>query len=490
MVERFAVVIALEEYADSAIGQIKFAGNDGLGMAEALKMHGIPDGNVAVLLNARATKTSIESKIRTTCKKLSPNSELYLFYAGHGLVDQGQNFLTCYDSDPQDLLDTSIPLASLMRQVQGSSVKGVFLFLDSAHLGFPLHLDMPQTRAGMDGDELEAFSKKSPSTRIFTACKPEEHSYSSTQLQHGIWTHYLIEAIAGRGKDSLTKRNHLTTGSLQKFLASNIPLKARTLHLGRALQTPCLWEMPGEDAVLFDLSEHLAQAPYAGNSGAVVLKQAYFASTTSGSLKRLPGWKSSYSLPRDTGPSTRQFVKKVGSASVQETFDIYFAKIKTAFSFKRNDCVVQAEEDSVISCITPLFTFSVELACDASVPSNYIQTISLSEIQDESVLFTEEFARLFDNEFQDVVLEPKSVLNIEHIIDVIEDISGGDITVSYPADASKCTVRIGDGPMEIVFSAREIRFVFPQKESIQVLTQSILQSVNLLNSESDLALLT
>jgi len=86
MGKRVAIVIAVENYSDSRIKKVSYAEADAQGFADALEVAGPMDK--VLLLSAKATKTSINSKIGQHVKSLTHEDELFLFYAGHGLFEE------------------------------------------------------------------------------------------------------------------------------------------------------------------------------------------------------------------------------------------------------------------------------------------------------------------------------------------------------------------------------------------------------------------
>jgi len=83
MGKRLAIVIAVENYADTRIRTVKFAEADAEGFAKALETGGALDK--VFVLSAKATKTTINSQVRQHVKALTAADSLYIFYAGSGL---------------------------------------------------------------------------------------------------------------------------------------------------------------------------------------------------------------------------------------------------------------------------------------------------------------------------------------------------------------------------------------------------------------------
>ena len=112
MAKRLAILVAVENYSDTRIPAVQYAEADADGFADALEVAKPIDK--VVLLSAKATKTRINSQVRQHVKALTPEDELFLFYAGHGFSKNGHNFITCHDTDLDDLDDTSINLQELL----------------------------------------------------------------------------------------------------------------------------------------------------------------------------------------------------------------------------------------------------------------------------------------------------------------------------------------------------------------------------------------
>ncbi len=112
MGRRLAILIAVEKYHDKRIKPVQFAEADAMGFAQALELGGTLDK--IPLLSAGATHSQIKSKVRQHVKTLTADDELILFYAGHGFSNKGHNYLTCHDTDYDDLENTSINLRQLL----------------------------------------------------------------------------------------------------------------------------------------------------------------------------------------------------------------------------------------------------------------------------------------------------------------------------------------------------------------------------------------
>jgi len=232
MGKRLAILIAVENYYDTRIPQVQFAEADATGFSAALQLGGLIDE--VFLLSAGATRTSINSKVRQHVKTLTAGDELFLFYAGHGFSKNGHNFITCYDTDRDDLENTSILLKDLLDACGNSACNRIAMFLDSCESGIT---DIPEIRgiySTMSDKELAEFFKDTQYRVCFASCKTSESSYSAPSLKHGVWTHNVIRALEGTDSLALEKGRYVTAMS-----SSELPEKGDTTDSPRGLFLAC-----------------------------------------------------------------------------------------------------------------------------------------------------------------------------------------------------------------------------------------------------------
>lgn len=121
-----------------------------------------------------------------------------------------------------------------------ASARSPRLFIDACHSGVELDNNVRDTIDHLSVEELEAFFKEADYRVAFASCRANEKSYTSLQAQNGIWSHFLIKALRGEA-DEAVKDGHVTSASLQDYLAKNVPRRAKAENGAGASQHPQLF---------------------------------------------------------------------------------------------------------------------------------------------------------------------------------------------------------------------------------------------------------
>lgn len=455
--EKYALLVAVETYQDKRISKVIYAENDATELAASIRDVGFPDANIAVMLSAAATKTRIESAIRTLCRRLRPEDELLFFFAGHGFAENGHNFITCHDTVLSDLPATSIKLQDIFSWLRSSKVLKAVILLDCCHSGFEIDESMRGllTQEMMD-DEFSDFCGESEYHMAFASCRLDEKSYPSRDLKHGIWSYHVIQAYRGEATKALNRKRFLTASSMRDYLSDAVPRTLRRTVAGIATQNPRVWGDMSREFILADLGDVLARREAASKPTVVNLARASFLGFVSGSVKGLQGFRRNHRVPDKVCDTTSGFVKQVGADDLHEASESIHNAIKEHFSYRRRDLDV-SEDSGCVTIMTPQFTVNITLDIDDDDPSQYDLATEVTDIRDPSVLDTDEFASVFDDVFDRIVFELSDSLPIEDIIDAIEEIDDPDlISVTYPKNADHCTVKAKGLIGVLVFDGREI----------------------------------
>lgn len=137
---------------------------------------------------------------------------------------QWLNRLSTYDSNRVNIGDTTLSMRDvLLEPLQDSACKQALIFVDACAEDFPSVVQSRDVIGNLDVSEVREFLDSGWYLGAFLSCSPGEKSYPSRKLGHGIWTHFLLEALHGRAKDALTRDRWLTGEGLQNYLRQEVP---------------------------------------------------------------------------------------------------------------------------------------------------------------------------------------------------------------------------------------------------------------------------
>lgn len=217
----FAIIIAIEHYHNK-ITSVQYARNDAIAFKEMLINNmGVQAENIFIFIDDDALKSTLEYDLKKLFMGLQENDRLVFYYAGHGFHDTITNCLTTFDSHPSSYQNTTISLRDvLLDPLKKSRCKNALIFIDACAQKL---VDPNQRHAvsHMNEEEFKLIVSKFPSYNIFLSCQLEESSYSHEELEHGVWTYFLLQALSGNVKQ-VRKDNFITDRLLQDYLSTSV----------------------------------------------------------------------------------------------------------------------------------------------------------------------------------------------------------------------------------------------------------------------------
>ena len=227
----WAIIIGINQYQNTR--NLKYAVNDAQAFKDYLLDYvGIPDEKIFYLADQEATKLKIESLLGTTIKrKASIEDTVIIFYAGHGAVepdpsnldgDGFEKYLLPYDANLTDLYSTSISMNDIRTIFMRIRAERLIFIADTCYSGASGGRTMmaTKTRANLSDKFYERISKGKGRV-IISSCSANEISKEDDDLQHGIFSYYMLEGLKGRADqdgDSI-----ITVSELFSFISRHVP---------------------------------------------------------------------------------------------------------------------------------------------------------------------------------------------------------------------------------------------------------------------------
>jgi hypothetical protein len=409
---RTAVVIGFDNPADPVLDPIPHAERDAQAFSSVVAELGLASPQQTLLIGPRATRSAWSSKLRRLPRDLSAQDTLFVFYVGRAFSLEGENYLTCQDA----LVET------------GS--RRIALFLD-------VHpAELPDVQPHLDEEELR--DTLSPGVACFLSCRPGESSRGSDTLKGSIWTHHVLQALAGQAPLALAEDQLLTTTSLEHYLEEEVIRSLRRFGDGSTTQTPSFL---GEDWVLADLSTLLAHRGRTADPGQQALSGGAFRAEVPGRIRDLAGFRKHHHLPDRVTPATQRFVAEVAAEDIRSDLDGYYSALREYMHYRRRDLEVTAASGEG-RLRTPDFDYTIRILQAEEEPEEVVWQREIAHIRNAEVVLSPEFQTVFGGLFDTLAFDFEQPFDLESWVDRVEENLPAGVKLRCPSDLSSCEVTV------------------------------------------------
>jgi tetratricopeptide (TPR) repeat protein len=196
----YAVVIGISKYPKlGPKQQLNFPERDASAMYSVLissEGGNFKAENVHRLIGPQATLANIRKEIGEWLPSVAKEDDRVLIYfAGHGFIFDGKGYLAPYDVDPANGARTAYPMDEL-GSVIGSRIraKSKILLTDACHSGAITPDQTMSLNRTLGNLNRSLFS--------LTASRDRESSYEREDLQHGIFTYFVVQGMSGSADEN------------------------------------------------------------------------------------------------------------------------------------------------------------------------------------------------------------------------------------------------------------------------------------------------
>lgn len=220
----FALVVGIEKYRD--VTPAGGARTDAEKFAELARVTmGVPEENIKVLLDDRASKTDIAKQMRWLQANVPAGGRVYFYFSGHGAPEPttGVSYIVPYDGDPQYLKDTAIPMTDVLGDLEKTKAKEVLALADSCFSGAGGRSVLaPGTRPLVRVEE----PKQQARVAMLSASSGAEISGPAADGSGGLFSKYLIEAI-GSGQGDINGDGQISLKELADWVGPRVQREAK-----------------------------------------------------------------------------------------------------------------------------------------------------------------------------------------------------------------------------------------------------------------------
>ena len=227
----WAVVIGINDYPK--LPKLKYAVNDAEAFYRLLvEENRVPAENVILLTNEQASLVNLRSTLGTRIKNAARESDMVIiFFAGHGATERDaaspdgdglEKYLLPFDADPADLYTTAMPMVEVARIFNRIRSERLVFIADACYSGGSggRTISVADTRANIGDGFLERVVGGRGKV-IITASSANEVSVEKDELQHGVFTYYLLEGL--RGKADMDRDSMITVDEAYRYVYEQVP---------------------------------------------------------------------------------------------------------------------------------------------------------------------------------------------------------------------------------------------------------------------------
>jgi hypothetical protein len=224
-----AIIVGIQNY--KRIPKAEYASDDAQDFYDyAIRALGVKPENIKLLIDDGADEVDILAAFRNwlPAKVKKNKTDLVVFYSGHGLPSEdGKSlYFLPYNAHRELIEETAINQSKIVSAIQLAQPKSVTMFIDACYSG--------QARSGeaLMASAKPVTLKSTASTypdgfTVITASQPDQISWSSPNLKHGIFSFYVMKGLEGDADEN--KDGKITAGELQNYLSDMVPRQAMSM---------------------------------------------------------------------------------------------------------------------------------------------------------------------------------------------------------------------------------------------------------------------
>ena len=150
--------------------------------------------------------TEVTQSIEHIVSSADSSDTILFYFSGHGILDTNtQQVVLCLaDTNTADLLDTGLPLNSLLQQLSNCAASQQLVWLDACHSGGMTLRGTAMSLADPSSQLVEVLRHKAAESKGFYAllsCDRAQQSWEFPELGHGVFTYYLMRGLRGEAAD-------------------------------------------------------------------------------------------------------------------------------------------------------------------------------------------------------------------------------------------------------------------------------------------------
>ena len=244
--DRYAFLVGVKQYDKTQLNSLSYTEADAMALAGALKTAGYDDANIVLMTqtlgasNVRQLPTSqqIRKELHLLLGELESDDTLLLAFSGHGVQFRNErDFYFCpMDANLNDR-STLISLGEVydvLSKPQKCKAQSKVLLVDACRSNPQSSLSKAASKIELEPAGIVLQTDPPGGVAALFSCSRGQNSYEHPDLEHGIFTNFVIEAFSGKG--DLDEDGEMSLAELEQYSVKQTQRFAR-LGLG-VRQTP------------------------------------------------------------------------------------------------------------------------------------------------------------------------------------------------------------------------------------------------------------
>ena len=196
--------VAVGDFEDTSIQQVSNATSDAKHLASFVRASGVPEENITLLTNEKATRSGIIDALKKLKMATTEETETaILYFSGHGapIMKNGKivdSVIVPYDAKESSMKLTGIKMSTLREEL--SNVRGNWIvILDSCFSGKSGRSLMPKDVKALAvvPKDFNVVPKSTKNTWWVTATSGDNYANSFQKKNLGLFTYYFTKALNG-----------------------------------------------------------------------------------------------------------------------------------------------------------------------------------------------------------------------------------------------------------------------------------------------------
>ncbi len=251
---RWAVLVGVNHYDDKAnYGELHVCVKDVRAIREQLTAGGFDPERIRLLTDDTPeelpTRDNILVALKAVADATEPDDLLLFYYSGHGDEDEGESYLVARNGQRLVLGDTAVRVSRVKEIVEQAPARAKVIVLDACHSGADIGGKGPKP---MSEEFIRRVFEQAEGLAILASCKQGQLSYEWRAQERSVFTHYLLEALAGQADRD--EKGFVTVQDANRHVVNGVKLWASQRNRS---QTPTLQYTVVGDIVLTRLSRRL-----------------------------------------------------------------------------------------------------------------------------------------------------------------------------------------------------------------------------------------